>query len=83
MAVSGYAPPASKSRHQWPWITGIALSSLLVVGCADPTTAGDATSAAERVSSATDTAISASPSATTTDACRAHRLRRACTRIGS
>ena len=67
MSISGYAPPVSKSRHRWPWITGIALSSLFVVGCADPTTASDTTSVAERVSSATDTPASTSPAAATTE----------------
>ncbi|MEW2018665.1 DUF1524 domain-containing protein [Rhodococcus sp. NPDC076796] len=46
----------------------MALSGLLIVGCVDPTTASDATSAAESASSATDTATSASPPASSTDA---------------
>ncbi|WP_182262549.1 DUF1524 domain-containing protein [Rhodococcus sp. UFZ-B548] len=46
----------------------MALSGLLIVGCVDPTTASDATSAAESASSATDTATSASPPASNTDA---------------
>lgn len=68
MSFSGYSPPTSKSRHRWPCITGMALSGLLIVGCADPTTASDAASGAESASSATDTAISASPPAASTDA---------------
>ena len=64
MSYSGYpppAPPTSKSRSRWPWITGVALSGLLLVGCVDPKSANDATSA-------TDTTTSTSPAAATTDA---------------
>ncbi|KQU35661.1 HNH endonuclease family protein, partial [Rhodococcus sp. Leaf233] len=45
----------------------MALSGLLIAGCADPTMASDATSAAQSASSATDTAISSPPPASTTD----------------
>jgi hypothetical protein len=60
------APPTSKSHRKWPWITGVALSGLLVVGCADQTGDRDATSHTEPASSATDTTSSTSP--VTTDA---------------
>lgn len=45
----------------------MALSGLLIAGCADPTMVSDATSAAQSASSATDTAISSPPPASTTD----------------
>ncbi|WP_032373145.1 GmrSD restriction endonuclease domain-containing protein [Rhodococcoides fascians] len=64
MSYSGYpppAPPTSKSRSRWPWIAGVALSGLLVVGCVNPKSANDATSG-------TDTTTSTSPAAATTDA---------------
>lgn len=67
MSFFGYSPTASKSRSRWPWITGVALSGLLVVGCTDPTAVKDAPSNTEAASPATGTAIRTAPAATTTD----------------
>lgn len=59
---------ASKSVRTWPWIAGVALSGLLVVGCVDPSGERDATSQTDAASSAADTTIDTSREAATTEA---------------
>ncbi|MDV6303552.1 DUF1524 domain-containing protein [Rhodococcus cerastii] len=64
-----YPPPATpvpKGRRNWPWVIGAVLSGLLIVGCVDQT--GTAETAAQDAVATSALTISASITATSSDA---------------
>lgn len=66
MSYSGYSPPASPAstnRRKWPWVTGAALTGLLVIGLANQTESADPAAQAEAVSPASAATLSTSPAA--------------------